>query len=440
MTIVILGATGQLGGHTIDALLDRGIPAADLLALGRDTERLAALAERELRTARINLDDVDASAALLAGVEKLLLISVGDPGRGLAPRGNAIEAARRAGVGHLIYTSALQAPTTILGLAAEHKATEELVTASGIPATFLRNGWYTENHQQDFTAARGAGVIANSVGVGRLATASRKDYAEAAAVVPGAARDDPAQLGLTSDHTRRPRPQGPPPTISLETCAMSSQTLPVLGVFGAGKSGVAIARLALHAGYTVKIASSGTAEDTDQLLQFVAPGATPSTARDLPGQTDVIVLAVPLRRFRALPLDALGGHIVIDVMNYWPPIDGVLPQFEDTDRPSSLIVREALPPDARLVKTFNHLGYHQMEDLPLPQGAPGRTALALAGDDPSAVESVAFIVDRLGFDPVPAGTLADSTPLEPGGPVFGTRLDAAVMRRTLGLSSPQKAA
>ncbi|MEV6648120.1 SDR family NAD(P)-dependent oxidoreductase [Amycolatopsis sp. NPDC051371] len=82
-----------------------------------------------------------------------------------------------------MYTSGLQAPTTILRLAADHKATEELITASGIPATFLRNGWYTENHQQDFTGAREHGVIANSLGDGRLATAPRKEYAEAAAVV-----------------------------------------------------------------------------------------------------------------------------------------------------------------------------------------------------------------------------------------------------------------
>jgi NAD(P)H dehydrogenase (quinone) len=183
MTIAIVGATGQLGGLTIDALLERGLPAADLLALGRNTQRLTALADQGLRTAVLDLDDVEATTAALAGIDKLLLISVGTPGQGLGPRDGAIEAARRAGVGHLVYTSALQAPTTILSLAAEHKATEDLVTASAIPATFLRNGWYTENHQQDFTAARDHGVVANSVADGRLATAPRKDYAEAAAVV-----------------------------------------------------------------------------------------------------------------------------------------------------------------------------------------------------------------------------------------------------------------
>ncbi|NYV73513.1 SDR family oxidoreductase [Streptomyces sp. UH6] len=183
MTTAIIGATGQLGTLTVDALLERGVPAGDILALGRDAGRLAAFSERGLRTAVIDLDDVEGTAKTLDGVEKLLLVSFGDLGTRISQHGNAIEAARKAGVGHLIYTSGLEAPTTILQLAADHKATEELVTASGIPATFLRNGWYTENHLQDFKTAREHGVIANSIGEGRIATAPRKNFAEAAAVV-----------------------------------------------------------------------------------------------------------------------------------------------------------------------------------------------------------------------------------------------------------------
>jgi NAD(P)H dehydrogenase (quinone) len=183
MTIAIIGATGQLGGHTIDALLQRGVEASDILALGRDGDRLRALADRGLRTAAIDLTDEAATSATLQGVDKLLLISVGTPGEALAPRTTAINAAAAAGVKHLVYTSALNAQETTFVLAAEHQATEEVITASGIPATLLRNGWWNENMQQDFESARERGVIANSVGEGRLATASRQDMGEAAAIV-----------------------------------------------------------------------------------------------------------------------------------------------------------------------------------------------------------------------------------------------------------------
>jgi NAD(P)H dehydrogenase (quinone) len=199
MTIAILGATGQLGGHTIDALLERGIDASDILALGRDTGRLAELADRGLRTAAVDLTDEAATAASLADIDALLLISIGAPGQALAPRTIAINAAKAAGVPHIIYTSGLNAPTTVLLLAAEHKATEEVITASGIPATFLRNGWYNENHQQDFEAARTRGVIANSIGDGRLATAARRDFAEAAAVVLTTPGHEGAAYELSGD-------------------------------------------------------------------------------------------------------------------------------------------------------------------------------------------------------------------------------------------------
>ncbi|MET7791849.1 SDR family oxidoreductase [Streptomyces sp900116325] len=182
MTLAIIGATGKLGALTIDALLERGVPAGGVLALGRNTGRLAELAAQGVRTAVIDLDDIDATAKALTGADKLLLISFG-PGDQVAQHPRAIDAARLAGVPHLIYTSALEAPTTILELAAGHKATEELIAASGIPATFLRHGWYTENHLPDFAGARERGVISNSIGSGRIATASRKDFAEAAAVV-----------------------------------------------------------------------------------------------------------------------------------------------------------------------------------------------------------------------------------------------------------------
>jgi NAD(P)H dehydrogenase (quinone) len=183
MTIAIFGATGQLGSLTIDSLLTRGVAAGDILALGRNQDRLARLGERGVRTTAIDLDDASTLDGVLGGVERVLLISASEPGKRMPQHEVAINVAAAAGVGHLVYTSALQAPTTTLPLAAEHKATEELIAASGIPATYLRNGWYTENHRSDFDTAREHGVISNSVGAGRIASAPRGDYAEAAAVV-----------------------------------------------------------------------------------------------------------------------------------------------------------------------------------------------------------------------------------------------------------------
>lgn len=213
---------------------------------------------------------------------------------------------------------------------------------------------------------------------------------------------------------------------------MSSTPRPVIGILGAGKVGIALARLALGAGYTVHIASSGSAADTAGITRYFAPDALTTSAEELPALADLLIVAVPLHRLSELPLPAMGGHIVIDVMNYWPPINGVLPEFE-ADRPSSTIVRDHLPPTARLVKTFNHLGYHQLEELPRPSGSPDRAALAIAGDDPGAVEAVARLVDDLGFDPLPAGTLDDSGLLEPDSALFGQGLNENEMRRALGI-------
>ena len=183
MTIAIFGATGKLGGDVLHFLTERGIPAGDILALGRNVDRLAELKGQGFRTARIDLDQPDGLADTLQGIDTTLLISTGDPGQRLPQHKNAVDAAKAAGVKHLVYTSALEAPTTILIIADEHKATEEYITASGIPATFLRMGWYTENHVQDFEAARTRGVIANSIGDGRISSATRRDLAEGAAVV-----------------------------------------------------------------------------------------------------------------------------------------------------------------------------------------------------------------------------------------------------------------
>lgn len=204
-----------------------------------------------------------------------------------------------------------------------------------------------------------------------------------------------------------------------------------IGVLGAGKSGIAIARRALTVGYEVRIATSGPAWRTAMVTGTLAPGSVAVDAANLAAQVDAVVVAVPLRKFRELALETLADRIVIDVMNYWPPVDGVLAEFETDPRPSSAIVQSALPGTARVVKTFNHIGYHEIEELARPSGSPGRVAVAIAGDDPAAVEVVSRLVDDVGFDPIPAGRLEDSAALQPGSPVFGADLTAEAMRAAL---------
>ncbi|WP_084129663.1 NADPH-dependent F420 reductase [Demequina sp. NBRC 110055] len=204
-----------------------------------------------------------------------------------------------------------------------------------------------------------------------------------------------------------------------------------VGIFGAGKSGVAIARRALDAGYGVAVATSGPAWRTDLVTRVLTPGVRAVDAAELASVAPIVVLAVPLRRLRELPLSTLAGRIVVDIMNYWEPTDGVLPDFASRAHASSLIVRAALPASARLVKTFNHIGYHEMEQLARPSGTVGRVALGVAGDDLDAVATIARFVDDLGFDPVSTGTLADSHCLQPGSPLFGADMEPAAFREAL---------
>ncbi|MCS5721287.1 SDR family oxidoreductase [Herbiconiux sp. CPCC 203407] len=190
MTIVVTGATGHLGRLAIDHLLARGVPADGIVGAGRDPQKLAALADATgVGTAVIDYSDPASLDAALAGASTLVLVSGSEVGKRVEQHGNAIEAAKRAGVERLVYTSAPKATTSALVLAPEHKATEELIAASGLAATILRNNWYNENYANAFAQAGATGVHLASIGQGTVASASRSDYAEAIAAVVTA--DDP---------------------------------------------------------------------------------------------------------------------------------------------------------------------------------------------------------------------------------------------------------
>jgi NAD(P)H dehydrogenase (quinone) len=183
MSYVVIGATGQLGTLTVSSLLDRGVAPDQIVAAGRNTEKLAELAQLGVRTRQIDLSDRASLDGLFSAEDTVLLISGSELGQRVAQHGNAIDAAKTAGVRRIVYTSAPKARTSALAVNPEHKATEELIDASGLPATILRNGWYSENYVPAVEQARQTGSLLTSAGEGRVSSASRKDFAEAAAIV-----------------------------------------------------------------------------------------------------------------------------------------------------------------------------------------------------------------------------------------------------------------
>jgi predicted dinucleotide-binding enzyme len=210
----------------------------------------------------------------------------------------------------------------------------------------------------------------------------------------------------------------------------ATRPLPRIAVLGAGHSGPVIARAAVEAGYQVTIAASGDPQEIALISQVLVPGAEPRWAADAVADADVVVLAIPIHRFAALDPALVAGKLVVDVMNYWPPVDGVQAMFEDRQRGSSEIVQARLA-GSRVVKSLNHLGYHQLDEERRPEGSPERTALGVAGDDPEAVGLVAEIVERIGFDTVRLDNLRAGRLFEAGGPVFGASLRRAEFERAL---------
>jgi len=183
MTILVTAASGHFGPLVVESLLARGANPADVVASARDTSKLEELAARGIRTVELDYARPETIAPALEGVDTVLLVSGTDFGNRVPQHQNVIDAAKAAGVTKLVYTSAPRATTADFVLAPEHGATEEAVAASGVPAVILRNNWYTENYAADVARAAETGVVASSAGDGRVPSASRADYADAAAVV-----------------------------------------------------------------------------------------------------------------------------------------------------------------------------------------------------------------------------------------------------------------
>lgn len=193
-----------------------------------------------------------------------------------------------------------------------------------------------------------------------------------------------------------------------------------IAILGAGKVGIVLAQLARSAGYEVYISGSGNPDKIKLSVEVLVPGAHAVTSQEAVNNAGIVILAFPLSKYKNLPIKELEGKLVIDAMNYWWEVDGDRPDLTDLHTSSSEVIQAFLP-KSRIVKAFNHIGYHDLYDETRPLGASDRKAIAIAGEKQDA-SIVAKVVDALGFDPVTIGGLAEGIKLQPGSSVFGAHI------------------
>ena len=203
-----------------------------------------------------------------------------------------------------------------------------------------------------------------------------------------------------------------------------------IAILGPGKVGTAVARAALRAGHDVTLAGPGEADDISLLVDVMAPGAQVATARAAVEGGDLVIVTIPIRKYRSLDPDLLAGRVVVDAMNYWTPTDGDLADFSDPFTGTSEVIAKHLR-GAQVVKTLNHIGYHELESDGRAPGAPDRRALGVASDSPDAAAIVASVVESMGFDVVAMGSLELGRLLEPGSRIFAGAVSADEIHREL---------
>lgn len=210
---------------------------------------------------------------------------------------------------------------------------------------------------------------------------------------------------------------------------MDSQRPLSVAILGAGHVGTVLGRLSVAAGHDVRLATTRDARELALIADFLVPGVRATSIKDATDGADLVIAAVPLHRYSTLDREALAGHVVVDLLNYWPGTDGTIEEFE-VPRTSSEVIADFL--DTSLtVKTLNHIGYHEMESDHRPAGSPERRGVALAGDNQSAKAVVARFLDEIGFDPVDAGHLAAGAAMQPGTRIFNGGFDSAALRDEL---------
>jgi 8-hydroxy-5-deazaflavin:NADPH oxidoreductase len=203
-----------------------------------------------------------------------------------------------------------------------------------------------------------------------------------------------------------------------------------IGLIGAGHIGSQVARLAVAQGYNVVIANSRGPDTLASLVAELGPKARATTPVDAAKAGDIVVVTIPLKNYRAVPVESLAGKIVIDTNNYYPQRDGHIPELDNETTTSAELLQGHLP-TSKVVKTFNHIYASALTTEGQPAGTRNRRALAIAGDDADAKATVTKLLDQFGFDTVDAGPLREGWRIQPGTPAYGPRRTAEELRKDL---------
>ncbi len=205
------------------------------------------------------------------------------------------------------------------------------------------------------------------------------------------------------------------------------------GFIGSGNIGSTVARLAVNAGDAVVMSNSRGPETLADLVSDLGPNATAATAPEAALAGDVVVVTIPLKNYRSVPVEELRGKVVIDTMNYYPGRDGDFPELDDESTTTSELLQAYLP-ESRVVKAFNNIFFQHLAALPRPAGDPERSALAIAGDDADAKALVTTLLDRIGYDTLDLGDLAEGWRTQRDTAAYGVMYAADPVNWTAGAS------
>ena len=203
-----------------------------------------------------------------------------------------------------------------------------------------------------------------------------------------------------------------------------------IGLIGAGHIGSQLARLAVANGYDVAVSNSRGPQTLSALVAELGPKARAATPAEAAAAGDIVVVTIPLKNYRDVPVAPLAGKIVIDTNNYYPQRDGHIPELDNETTTTSELLQAHLP-KSKVVKAFNHLYAASLTTDGQPAGSKNRRALAIAGDDDAAKATVTRLIDQFGFDVVDIGPLKESWRIQRDTPGYGPRRTAAELRKDL---------